>query len=280
MNYRHIYHAGSFADAFKHILLMSLVDAFVTKEKPFFYLDTHSGIACYDLEKIEAQKSQEYISGVLKIIHAQKIVSPLIQKYRTIIEDFNKTKKSKRFRFYPGSPYFVQYLKRAQDRSALIELHPEDFLQLRHEFLHTKSTAVHHADGYAALKSLLPPKENRGFILIDPPFEKTTEFKQIIEGVKVANQRWPGGCIAIWYPIKNRTTVNNFYHELKNTGIREILICEITRGPLPENPLNGCGMLVIRPPWQWKETIEQMLPEFCQLVEIKKGYQIKWLVPE
>ncbi len=56
MNYRHLYHAGNFADVMKHALLMGLLNALKKKDKPFCYVDSHAGAGVYDLHAAAARK--------------------------------------------------------------------------------------------------------------------------------------------------------------------------------------------------------------------------------
>ena len=64
MNYSHSYHAGNFADVFKHTILLSLIKAFLKKETPFCVLDTHAGPGYYDLFAEEAEKTKPVSSNI------------------------------------------------------------------------------------------------------------------------------------------------------------------------------------------------------------------------
>lgn len=284
MNYRHIYHAGNFCDVFKHVLLISLVKYLLRKDKPFCYLDTHAGIGRYDLQHKNAQKTQEFKEGIFKLLQSNTTQLPkLISEYLHMVKMGNNEQDGENLRYYPGSPALVRKLLRPNDRMVLTELHPDDVLLLRQIFLHDKQVAVHHLDGYQALKAFLPPKESRGLVLIDPPFEKTDEFSQITKQLQLAITRWRTGIYAAWYPIKDIKEVNRFYGSLKNSGIREILCCEIHLPSLDSNTtLNACGMVVIHPPWQWKEEIKLVLPVLCDSLSkpATGNCSIKWLVPE
>lgn len=285
MNYRHIYHAGNFADVFKHVLLVSLIQSLSVKNTPFFYLDTHAGIGEYDLQQKNAQKTQEYKGGVGKCIShlAPKELPVLLQDYLALLEKWNHEKGVQEMRYYPGSPVWVRQLLRPVDRMVLTELHPEDRSRLKQTFLQDKQVAVHHIDGYQALKAFLPPKENRGLVLIDPPFEKTDEYSQIVQQLMQATNRWQAGTYAIWYPIKDRTAVKRFYADLVRSGMREILCCEIQISEREESSgLQACGMVLVHPPWQWQKKIEAVLPCLSQLLGKpgEGGCSMKWLVPE
>lgn len=262
MNYRHGFHAGNFADVFKHIVLIALVNSFFRKETPFCYLDTHAGIGVYDLKSENAQKSKEFENGILKLLDSS-ITEKNIESLISLVKKIN----SNDLKNYPGSPEIVKQLLRPQDRLILCELHPEEFQQLKKRYGHQKQIAVHHQDGYQALKAFLPPKEKRGLILIDPPYEDKNEFEKLIETLPQALKRFETGVYAIWYPIKNREPVNYFLREIKKHISREMLICELSLYPddLPTH-LNGSGMLIINPPWQLDDELNKTLPILSRLL--------------
>jgi 23S rRNA (adenine2030-N6)-methyltransferase len=167
MNYRHIYHAGNFADVFKHVLLVALIRSLLQKDKAFCFLDTHAGIGRYDLQSTQAQKCKEFVGGIAKIMQQEKPPA-LIADYLNCVKKTNANAPDQ-LQFYPGSPDIVKQLMRPQDRMILTELHDEDYLTLRRAFPHDKQVGVHLQDGYQALKAFLPPPERRGLVLIDPP---------------------------------------------------------------------------------------------------------------
>jgi 23S rRNA (adenine2030-N6)-methyltransferase len=283
MNYRHIYHAGNFADVFKHVLLVALVESLLQKEKPFCYIDTHAGIGNYDLQQEQAQKTQESSGGIFKLLslEAASVIGP-IDHYLQIVKAWNREKNAADFRYYPGSPLLIRKLLRAQDQMVLTELHSEDVALLKQTFWHDPQVQIHHLDAYQALKAFLPPKLSRGLVLIDPPFEKSDEFTQIIQHVQLATRRWSSGIYAIWYPIKNIAEVNAFYQALIQTGIRKILCCEMHLPYFASSGLNACGMIVIQPPWQWKEKITPILPMLSDVLSqpLAANWRVEWLVPE
>jgi 23S rRNA (adenine2030-N6)-methyltransferase len=256
MNYRHSFHAGNFADAFKHIILIALIKSLQRKDTPFCYLDTHAGIGLYDLLTESTQKSKEYENGISKILTAENC-PPLITEYISCIQQFNPNQ----LQFYPGSPEIVKYFLRPQDRMVLCELHPEDYQTLKKRYPHHKQIAIHHQDGYLGLKAFLPPKEKRGLILIDPPYEQTNEFSQLFSSLLSALKRFENGVYAIWYPIKNREAIARFYRELKEKISRPLLISELTIYPDDiSSRLNGCGMIIVNPPFQLDIQLNEIIP--------------------
>ncbi|MDH3371003.1 MAG: 23S rRNA (adenine(2030)-N(6))-methyltransferase RlmJ, partial [Gammaproteobacteria bacterium] len=115
MNYRHIYHAGNFADVFKHVLLSLLLKSLSRKETPFFYLDTHAGAGRYDLNSVAAQKTGEYRDGILRLWNSQLL--PGIEDYLYAVRALNT---GNTLRCYPGSPRLARYFLRPQDRAVLL----------------------------------------------------------------------------------------------------------------------------------------------------------------
>lgn len=280
MNYRHIYHAGNFADVFKHQLLISLIMALSRKDKPLSYVETHAGIGNYDLQSKAAQTTQEFSTGILKLMETPTDTRPeLVNIYLQHVMQWNAKQGERVPRYYPGSPCLVRGLLRAQDRMILAELHPEDALSLKAQFSNDPQVAVHHMNGYLALKAFLPPKPSRGLVLIDPPFENPAEFHHLCDHIKVSMQRWPTGTYAIWYPIKSNEVIQQFYRVLQKSGIRKVLCCEIHLPPAGK-ALTACGMAIIHPPWQWEQEVETLLPWLTQTLTTPQqgSYRMRWLV--
>ena len=166
-----------------------------------------------------------------------------------------------------ASPFIVRHLLREQDRLFALELHPDDAEKLRENFAGDIQTRATHLDGWAALGTHLPPKEKRGLVLIDPPFEEKGEFARMVAGLVKAQQRWPGGIYAFWYPIKEPVEVEQFIRDLKATGIPKILRIELTiRAPSTPPRLHGSGMVVVNPPYVLEEEMRLLLPELAGLL--------------
>lgn len=271
MNYRHSYHVGCFADVFKHIILIALFEKLASKETAFAYLDTHAGVGLYDLFNEKTQKTREYENGIIKLIHHSNAPT-LIQRYLDCVSQFNLN--SETLRYYPGSPAIAKQLMRSQDRSMLCEWHPEEYQTLKRYFFHDKNVAVHHQNGYQALKSLLPPKERRGIILIDPPYEKPDELMQVGAHIAQALQKFATGVYALWYPIKERRAIDRFHQTLRDQIKQPILIAELSIYPETSNTqLNGNGMAIINPPFQLEQTLQDVLPWLWKtLSENKQGH--------
>lgn len=278
MNYRHIYHAGNFADVFKHVVLALILEHLRRKATPFCVLDTHAGIGRYDLTSIEAGKTREFESGIARILAAPSFPAELAP-YRAAIQALNPQLGA--LRWYPGSPRVTRALMRPGDRLVLAELHPEDAVTLKREFEGDRQVTVHHMDGYHAIKAHVPPAERRGLVLVDPPFETTDEVVRMVAGLKAGHKRWPTGIFALWYPIKDRAAVWRFHQALEDTGIPRMLAAELTILP-DDDPfrLNGCGMVVVNPPWQFDATLSGLLPALHRALGPKAGGgSVAWITP-
>jgi 23S rRNA (adenine2030-N6)-methyltransferase len=256
MNYRHVFHAGNFVDVTKHAILALVLEHLKAKEQPCCFVDTHAGIGRYDLWSEPAQRTGEFRAGILKAIRDPL---PELAPYLSVVRSMNGG--GPHVRWYPGSPGLAQALLRPQDRIVLCELHPEDARTLATSFADDGRIQVQEADGYIGLKAFLPPKERRGCVLIDPPFEVTDEFARIVRGLRHAHRRWATGIYLVWYPIKHRGPVQAFHDALAATGIRRILVAELLlRGDTDPDQLNGSGMIVINPPWKLDESLSRLLP--------------------
>jgi 23S rRNA (adenine2030-N6)-methyltransferase len=278
MNYRHAFHAGNFADVVKHVALSLALAHLGRKDTPFFCLDAHAGLGAYDLDSVAAGKTGEYLAGIARVLDAP--APPLeLAPYLAIIEHLNQGGPLRR---YPGSPALMQAMTRPQDRVALVELHPEDASSLGAFAAGDRRISVHHTDAYAAMKALLPPPERRGLVLVDPPFELKDEFDRLRRGLRQALRRWATGCYMVWYPIKARPPVARFHQELLAEGLPKTLVAEllIRRDDDPFR-LNGCGLVVINPPWPLHEAMAAVLPWLAGVLAPGTGsHRLEWLSGE
>ena len=269
MNYRHIYHAGNFCDVFKHVVLTALTTSLLRKEAGFCFLDTHAGIGCYDLSAREAQRNPEFQHGIAKV-RAALHPPPLVQQYLECVAAVNEP-KAKTLQYYPGSPAIVRQYLRSQDRMVLCELHPADCETLKQTFEGDRQTFVHCQDGYQGLKAFLPPKERRGLVLIDPPYEKPNEFMDVPQYLAQAVKRWDTGIYALWYPIKHIENLPPFYAALSAEITKPMLSIELSIFPENiEQSLNGNGLIIVNPPWQFEEQIQAVLPWLWQILSPEK----------
>ncbi len=260
MNYRHAFHAGNFADCVKHALLVWLVRAMQRKEKPAFFLDTHAGRGRYDLDGAEARRTGEWRDGIARL---QAAPDPVLAEYLDIVA---------RLGLYPGSPRLIRALMRPGDRLACCEFHPEEAAALKRLFADDPAVAVHRRDGWEALGALLPPPERRGLVLIDPPFEAEDEFARLADGLRRARRRFATGVLAAWYPIKSRARVRQCHGELRESGFADALVAEFWRRP-PLDParLNGCGLIVVNPPFGFAEAAPSLLRALHDRLALEDG---------
>lgn len=282
MNYRHAYHAGNFADVVKHVVLVRLVEYLKQKDKAFRVIDTHAGIGLYDLSSEEAGKTGEWEGGIGRLLDAKLSpeASALLHPY---LDTVRSADPEGGLSAYPGSPLIVRRLLRKQDRLSAIELHPEDFQQLKALFAEDFQVRVTELDGWLALGAHLPPKEKRGLVLVDPPFEKEGEFDRLVDGLVRAHRRWPGGIYALWYPVKDRAAVAAFRDALAQSGVPKILdISFPIRRPSREPRLDGTGMIVVNPPYTLEQELKVILPALHPLLTEDKAatWSVEWLAGE
>lgn len=278
LSYRHGFHAGNFADVFKHVLLVQLVRALQRKDKPFCLFDTHAGAGRYDLGSATARKNREFADGVGRLWR-QSALSSELDDY---LEQVRALNPGGELRWYPGSPRIARDLLRPDDRLVLTELHPSEFPLLKAEFGGDRQVAVHHADGYTALKAFLPPLERRGLVLMDPAYEFKGEFERLAEAVRLIHHRWETGIVAIWYPILDRQPSLRFQQILRESGVPAILCAELGLYPYEGPPgLHGCGMVIINPPWKLDDTLNRLLPELLRRLRVGEHGQtrLEWLTP-
>jgi len=277
--YRHQFHAGNFADVFKHALLVRLLLALGRKDKPYRYLDTHAGIGCYDLTHPWTQKLNEFRGGIERLWERTP-VPDLVKPYLDAVRAENPGGE---LRFYPGSPALARRFARPADQIVLTELNKDDCLRL-HELLGSDPRVhVECMDGYQALKAFLPPKERRGLVLIDSSFDRAKEFDRLTDAIVEAHRRWATGVLALWYPLMEPHAVHAFERGVVSTGIRKILKLELSVLPqIWSASLRGCGMLVINPPYRFQQEAAAILAWLWRALaqEGQGGHSVKWLSPE
>ena len=282
MNYRHAFHAGNFADVFKHAVLARLIEYLKRKEAAFRVVDTHAGIGRYDLQASEATRTGEWQDGIARLMNAElkPNVAALLGPYLSAVRALNPDGQ---LRFYPGSPSVTRHLLRKQDRLSALELHPQDAQTLQAVFAGDHQVRVIPLDGWLAMGAHLPPKEKRGLVLVDPPFEQSGEFERMAEHLANAYRRWPGGIYAFWYPIKDLAAVERYRDRLAGLGIPKILdTWLLIRGAAPESGLIGSGMVIVNPPFTLQDELSVLLPALCGCLQSDKGASsgTRWLARE
>ena len=273
MHYRHAFHAGNFADVFKHVLLCGLVLALNRKGAPWTYLETHAGAGGYRLQD-EAQRTGEFREGVARLMSVD--AAPLaLSEWLDIVRKFNR---GAALDAYPGSPWFVRQLAREQDRLVLCERVEGVFNDLRMLFAGDAAVALHRRDGYE-LPALLPPQSKRALVLIDPPFESPTEFEQVSASLIAARKRFSQGIYAVWYPLKKRFEADRFCRRMGREADRDVLDLRFETGAPGEGQMRGCGVLIVNPPYRFEEDLAPALDLLKRLLAqgSSAGWQAQWL---
>jgi 23S rRNA (adenine2030-N6)-methyltransferase len=266
MNYRHAFHAGSFADVLKHIVLVRILLYLQEKPAAFRVIDTHAGAGRYDLTGEEAERSGEWKSGIARMMQARfsDKALPLLLPYLDIVRAFNSGAELKA---YPGSPLIARALLRPQDRLTACELEPGARKALIDALRRDTQARVVDLDGWTALTAFVPPKERRGLVLIDPPFEARDEFEQLAAGFRAAFQKWPTGSYLLWYPLKSRRAADTLAREVAEAAAAakpagKCLRLEFSVAPQEAGgALASTGLVTVNPPWTLQGELKTILPE-------------------
>jgi 23S rRNA (adenine2030-N6)-methyltransferase len=279
MNYRHAYHAGNFAEVVKHAILARVVAHLREKPAAFRVLDTHAGAGLTDLAGPEASRTEEWRDGVGRLVAASldDRVRTLLTPYLRAIQSFNP---DGRLIAYPGSPVLVCTWLRPQDRLLACELEPGAAAALTHHLRRDARAKVVTIDGWTALSAYLPPKQRRGAVLIDPPFEQSNEFARLADGLARAHHKWATGTYLAWYPIKDRHEADAFGRRLARAGIPKILRAELTIAPdCAAERLAGTGLIVVNPPWTLEAELAMLLPALAGALgrEHPGSFRLDWL---
>jgi len=282
LNYRHAFHAGSFADVFKHAVLCRILAHLRGKESAFRVIDTHAGAGLYDLSGPEAGRSGEWKDGIARLLVAElpKPVAALLQPYLDVMGALNERDELK---LYPGSPALVRAWLRPQDKLTACELHPETFRELSRTLQRDVRIKTLEIDGWTALKAYVPPKERRGLVLVDPSFERDDEFHNLAESFAAAHRKWPTGIYALWYPIKGRSGPDAFAKRLRRLTIPKILRAELIVSALSDpSRLNGSGLILVNPPWTLENELKILLPTLAGILGRggKGCFTLDWLAGE
>jgi 23S rRNA (adenine2030-N6)-methyltransferase len=277
MNYRHAFHAGNFADVMKHIILVQLIEYLKLKPAAFRVIDTHAGTGLYSLTGDEARRSPEWMQGIDKLLKAE--IAPkataLIQPYLDVVDSENQNGTLAR---YPGSPLIARKLFREQDRLSALELHPTAVQALAKHFDGDIQARITELDGWLALNAYVPPKEKRGLVLVDPPFEEDGEWRRLVEGLAKAHRKWSTGLYALWYPLKEPREVNTFIAGLKATGILRVLRAELLIERAVAGKLYGSGMIVVNPPFVLEDELKVILPALVKALGNEgASHRIEWI---
>jgi 23S rRNA (adenine2030-N6)-methyltransferase len=279
MNYRHAFHAGNFADVLKHAVLARVLTHLREKPAPFRVVDTHAGSGLYDLAGAEAARSREWEAGIGLLMRARLSdeVAGLLSPYLDVVRSLNPGGLA----VYPGSPALAQALMRNGDRLVACELQPDAAKLLAARFRGDRRVKVLALDGWTALNAALPPPERRGLVLIDPPFEQPGEFERLAAALAAAHRKWRTGIYLLWYPIKSRRQTEPFGRRLAALGIARMLRVELTINAEAGGRLNGCGLVVVNPPWRLAAELDRLLPALAACLGGGHGaWRQDWLAGE
>jgi 23S rRNA (adenine2030-N6)-methyltransferase len=282
VNYHHEFHAGNFADVFKHAVLCRILNYLRGKPAAFRVIDTHAGAGLYDLTGEKATRGGEWQAGIGKLMAAQipKAVATLLSPYLEVVRALNE---HDRLRVYPGSPALARAWLRPQDRLIACELEAKAGAALSRNLsgdLRIKTLTV---DGWTALKAYVPPKERRGVVLVDPPFEADNDFSRLASGLAAAHRKWATGIYALWYPIKGSREPEILAKRLRRLALAKALRAEILVAPLSDpTRLNGAGLIVVNPPWTLENELCALLPALADILgrEGKGRFRLDRLVDD
>ena len=259
LSYRHGFHAGNFADVFKHFILVYLLNHLKTK-KPFTFIDPFAGAGIYPFEDKFMQKNKEYLTGILKVLN-NKITDPYIKDYLDLIHLANNNKK---ISLYPGAAQLALLTLDKKDTIYLNELHSNEYLNLKKNFEGNSNVKIDNTDAYSNLTKMIASSKGQKLVLIDPSYELKNEYDKVLKLIKHTYSQFKDVCYMIWYPdLKQDKTqkfvddflnlkienTNHIHIELKNTNLR----------------MQGTGFFIINLLKQDKQNIDNALNELVQL---------------
>jgi len=286
MNYQHAFHAGNFADVHKHAVLARVLVHLRQKPAAFRVIDSHAGAASYDLFANEASRSGEWRDGIARVWKEAPTPATtgrereLLAPYLDAVAACNPHGE---LRTYPGSPLIVTNLLRLRDRLIACELEPKSAARLALVLRGDRRAKAIAIDGWTAIGAYLPPKERRGLVLIDPPFEEAADFSRLSEALDIGRGKWPTGCYMLWYPIKTRAGPDALARRLKALDLAKMLRCELSPGPpRADAGLAGSGLIIVNPPFTLEADLRVLLPALGRMLAApgrQAQQRIDWLSP-
>jgi 23S rRNA (adenine2030-N6)-methyltransferase len=280
MKYRHSFHAGNFADVHKHVALLALLRAMQRKDKGFLYLDTHAGAGRYDLAEPETHRGAEARHGITAVLTAAAPAAGEIRDYRDTVAALRSEIGDAHA--YPGSPWLAAHTLRAQDRGICWEILPSECRALERALGGFRRMRVDCADGYQQLRAVLPPRERRCLLLIDPPYENpSAELDQATQSIVTSLQRLANCVILLWYPIKDERTLAPWLARVERALSAPTLSLELWIYPRDSRAgLNGSGLLLVNPPYQFEQRASLWQQELQALLDKAQhgGSTAQWLV--
>jgi 23S rRNA (adenine2030-N6)-methyltransferase len=263
LSYRHAFHAGNFADVLKHIVLIRILAYLAIKPKPFCCIDTHAGAGSYDLTSAFALKNREFDTGIGRL-YARDDLPGVVREYVDLVKAFNGGGDLRR---YPGSPFIERRWLRDRDRLMLFELHPSDYHALEAFVEGDSRIRVARADGFEGCIALMPPRERRGLVMIDPSYEIKSDYRHVVDVLVRAHRRFATGVYALWYPVIERRRVNAIERAIRSAGIGRVHLFELgVRADAGGAGMTASGMIVVNPPWTLASEIGGVLPYLADVL--------------
>ena len=254
LSYRHAFHAGNFADVLKHHVLVHVLNYMNRKDKPYVYVDTHSGAGVYSLRSANAGKNREYENGIGRLLQSDSVA---LKPYLNVVSATSQFGPD----LYPGSPEIARQLLREQDRGFLYELHPSDSVILADHFAADRRFRIEQTDGFRGLLAHMPPQQRRGVVLMDPPYEIKTDYEQVVNAMLKAHKRFSTGTFMIWYPVVERSRIDAMEKAIMSSGIPRVQLFELGLSPdTEERGMTSSGMIVVNPPFTLKAEMDSLLP--------------------
>jgi 23S rRNA (adenine2030-N6)-methyltransferase len=273
MNYRHAFHAGNFADVVKHATLVRILVHLCAKPAPFRVIDTHAGCGLYDLAGPQASRGGEWRDGIARLLAAP--TAPLLTPYLEVVARLDGADE---LTAYPGSPLLVRAFLRGGDRLIACELEPSAAAALARNLKGDRRCKAIAIDGWTALNAYVPPRERRGLVLIDPPFEDARDFSRLGNALEGAHRKWPSGVYLLWYPLKERQPADVLARRLRRFGIGKILRAEINLPPRNPDRLSACGLIIVNPPWTLEGELRLLMPGLVAALGPGGAHRLDWLV--
>ena len=266
--YRHAFHAGNHADVLKHIVLMLVLRHMNAKPKAYRFVDTHGGAGGYSLEGRYAQKKGEYERGIGRL-WTRTDLPETVADYVALVRRFNPDGVLAQ---YPGSPALAQMLLRPHDQLRAFELHPTEQKILRATLAATPEAIAYDGDGFAGLKSQLPPSSRRAAVLIDPSYEGNADYGRVVATLREALARVASGVYMVWYPQVSKLEAASLPKRLEALAPKGWLHARLSvQQPDAQGfGLAGSGMFVINPPHALAGQLQAVLP---WLVDVLGQYE-------
>mgnify|MGYP000090653249 FL=1 len=281
LSYQHAYHAGNFADVHKHITLFAVIDHLLRKESPVTYIDTHAGRGLYPLSAEETARLGEYREGISRLWQAREhlVGDTLLADWLAAVGRVQA--RGDRLDHYPGSPWWLSDRLRAEDRLALFELHPGEHGHLSQQALPANAQRIY-GDGLQGLLKRLPVSTPRLCVLVDPSYERKTEYGEVAETLLEAMRKARHAVVLVWYPLLPTGRHSELLEGLRQGGLRKIWRSELRlRKPQEgERGMIGSGMLVINPPWGLDSRLEAAMQHVMPLLGTSCHHRGDWWVGE